>query len=70
LGKVKDEAERAHVITVECQEAFKALIAKMRFFQDRYFKLPSLTEGDTGRPWVSGRRIPTPRRRRPPMECP
>ena len=46
LVKVQDEAERTHVITVECQAAFKALIAKMRFFRDRYFKIPPLTEGD------------------------
>jgi hypothetical protein len=41
-----DEAARTHVITVKCQEAFKALTAKMRFFRDRYFKIPPLTEGD------------------------
>ncbi|MDR1219844.1 MAG: hypothetical protein LBK73_09585 [Treponema sp.] len=46
LRKAQDEAERTHVITVECQEAFKALTAKMRFFRDRYFKMPPLTEGD------------------------
>jgi hypothetical protein len=32
----------------------------MRFFRDRYFKLPLLTQGD-GRPWALGRRLPTPR---------
>jgi hypothetical protein len=46
LQKAQDEAERTHVITVECQAAFKALIAKMRFFRGRYFKIPPLTEGD------------------------
>jgi hypothetical protein len=46
LRKARDEAERTHVITVECQAAFKALTAKMRFFRDRYFKIPPLTEGD------------------------
>jgi hypothetical protein len=46
LQKVQDDAERTHVITVDCQEAFKSLIAKMRFFRDRYFKLPPLTAGD------------------------
>ena len=46
LIKAQDEAERTHVITVECQAAFKALTAKMRFFRDRYFKMPPLTEGD------------------------
>jgi hypothetical protein len=49
LTKAQDEAERTHVITVECQAAFKALSAKMRFFRDRYFKIPPLTEGD----WVA-----------------
>ena len=46
LVKAQDEAERTHVITVECQAAFKALTAKMRFFRDRYFKIPPLTDGD------------------------
>jgi hypothetical protein len=44
--RAQDESERAHVITVECQGAFKVLSAKMRFFRDRYFKLPPITEGD------------------------
>ncbi|MDR1399685.1 MAG: hypothetical protein LBJ41_07175 [Treponema sp.] len=46
LQKAQDESERTHVITVECQEAFKVLIAKMRFFRDRYFKIPPLSEVD------------------------
>jgi hypothetical protein len=46
LQKAMDEAERTHVITVECQEAFKNLTVKMRFFRDRYFKMPPLSEGD------------------------
>jgi hypothetical protein len=46
LIKTQDQAERTHVITVECQAAFKALTVKMRFFRDRYFKIPPLTEGD------------------------
>jgi hypothetical protein len=46
LQKAEDADERTRVITVECQAAFKALEAKMRFFRDRYFKLPPLTEGD------------------------
>jgi hypothetical protein len=46
LRKATDETERTHVITVECQAAFAALIAKMRFFRERYFKMPPLTEGD------------------------
>ena len=41
-----DKAERTHVLTVQCQEAFEALTAKMRFFRDRYFKIPPLTEAD------------------------
>jgi hypothetical protein len=46
LYKAMDEAERTHVITVECQAAFKALTAKMRFIRDRWFKIPPLSEGD------------------------
>ncbi|MDR2634185.1 MAG: hypothetical protein LBC51_11290 [Treponema sp.] len=46
LEKAQNDAKRTHVITVECQEAFKALETKMRFFRDRYFKLPPLSEGD------------------------
>jgi hypothetical protein len=46
LRKAMDEAERTHVVTVEVQKAFKVLTAKMRFFRDRYFKLPPLTDGD------------------------
>jgi hypothetical protein len=46
LQKTMDKAERTHVIVVECQTAFTALKEKMRFFRDRYFKLPPLTEGD------------------------
>jgi hypothetical protein len=46
LRQAMNESERTHVITVECQGAFKVLEAKMRFFRDRYFKIPPLTEGD------------------------
>jgi hypothetical protein len=46
LQKALDEAERTRVITVECQTAFAALTAKMRFFRDRYFKMPPLTGAD------------------------
>jgi hypothetical protein len=46
LRKAQDESERTHVITVECQGAFKALNEKMRFFRDRFFKIPPLSEGD------------------------
>ncbi|MDR2537386.1 MAG: hypothetical protein LBC46_03670, partial [Treponema sp.] len=46
LQKAQNNAERTHVITVECQEAFRVLEAKMRFFRDRYFKIPPLSEGD------------------------
>jgi hypothetical protein len=49
LQKAQNDAERTHVVTVECQEAFKVLEAKMRFFRDRYFKIPPLSEGD----WVA-----------------
>jgi hypothetical protein len=46
LDKAENEDERTHVITVKCEAAFVALKAKMRFFRDRYFKIPPLTEGD------------------------
>jgi hypothetical protein len=46
LQKAQDEAERTHVITVECHAAFTALVARMRFFRNRFFKMPPLTEGD------------------------
>ena len=46
LRKAMDKAERSHVITVECRVAFKALTDKMRWFKDRYFKVPPLTEAD------------------------
>jgi hypothetical protein len=46
LWKAMDEAERSHVITVQCREAFKALTAEMRFIRDRRFKVPPLTLAD------------------------
>jgi hypothetical protein len=46
LQKSQDEAERTHVITVQVEEAFKALKAKMRFFRDRFFKIPPLSAAD------------------------
>jgi hypothetical protein len=53
-----DEAERTHVITVSCQAAFKALVTKMRFFRNRYFKIPPLTGEDwaAAEPFLAGRR--------------
>jgi hypothetical protein len=44
--KVQDEAERTHVVTVECAAALKALTVRMRDFRGRYFRMPPLTEGD------------------------
>jgi hypothetical protein len=46
LNQAMDEAVRTHVITVACQEAFKALTSKLRFFRDRYYKLPPLSASD------------------------
>ncbi|MDR2158690.1 MAG: hypothetical protein LBP23_01340 [Treponema sp.] len=46
LQKAMDDDERTHVITVQCQAAFEALKAKMRYFRDRFFKQPPLDEGD------------------------
>ena len=41
--RARDKSERTHVLTVECQVAFANLSAKMRFFRDRYFKMPPLS---------------------------
>jgi hypothetical protein len=41
-----DKAERTHVITVRCREAFENLKATMRFLRDRHFKIPPLTQAD------------------------
>jgi hypothetical protein len=46
LQKVLDKAERTHVMTVQCEEAFASLKEKMRFFRDRYFKSPPLAAAD------------------------
>jgi hypothetical protein len=46
LRKVLDKAERTHVMTVECQQAFAALEKIMRYFRDRFFKIPPLTDAD------------------------
>jgi hypothetical protein len=62
LQKVLDKAERTHVMTVECQQAFDALKKVMRYFRDRFFKIPPL--------WASNRRTRTPRPRRRPQVCP
>jgi hypothetical protein len=43
LQKVMDKAERTHVLTVECQQAFEALKTVMRFIRDRWHKIPPLT---------------------------
>ncbi|MDR2020564.1 MAG: hypothetical protein LBQ14_07345 [Treponema sp.] len=60
MRKAMDEAVRTHVITVECQAAFKALKEKMRFFKDRYFKLFPLTEGDLAALGLKERDPPSP----------
>ncbi|MDR2184098.1 MAG: hypothetical protein LBO80_00295 [Treponema sp.] len=60
LRKAMDDDERTRVITVECQAAFKALKAKMRFFKDRYFKLSPLTEGDLAALGLKERDPPSP----------
>ncbi|MDR0601923.1 MAG: hypothetical protein LBG42_06030, partial [Treponema sp.] len=55
LSRTKDPRERTCVITGLCKEAFVVLKDKMRFFRDRYFKMPPLTEGD----WIAlGFRLP------------
>jgi hypothetical protein len=39
-------SEKTVVVTERCKAAFKALIAKMRFFKKHYFLVPPLTEAD------------------------
>jgi hypothetical protein len=46
LQKAQDVAERTHVVTVECGEAFRLLEDKMRDIKRRSFLVPPLTEGD------------------------
>jgi hypothetical protein len=46
LWKAMDIAERSHIITVQCREAFENLVTKMRFVRDRRFKMPPLTLTD------------------------
>jgi hypothetical protein len=53
LQKAMDAETRTHVITVECKAAFKALETVMRYFRDRFFKMPPLTEGD----WAAALRL-------------
>jgi hypothetical protein len=43
LQKATDDTQRTPVVTVECNVAFKALEAKMRFFKKHYFLVPPLT---------------------------
>ena len=58
--KAKDITERTAGLTAECQESFKALEAKMRFFRDRYFKMPPLTVGDLAALGLHSRKPPSP----------
>jgi hypothetical protein len=57
LRQAMDEDERTRVITARCQKAFKVLVEKLRFFKDRYFKIPPLDEGDIA---ALGLRAPDP----------
>jgi len=49
LIRVKNTAARTHVTVVECNEAFKALVAKMRYIKKRFFYVPPLTNADLAR---------------------
>jgi len=49
LIRVKNTADRTHVTVVNCNEAFKALVAKMRYIKKRFFYVPPLTEADIAR---------------------
>jgi hypothetical protein len=46
LQKAENDAERTTVVTAQCNAAFKALTAKMRFFKKHYFLVPPLTDSD------------------------
>jgi hypothetical protein len=46
LQKTQYETDRIRMITVKCQNVFKALTSKMRLLRDRYFKTPLLAEED------------------------
>jgi hypothetical protein len=46
LEKVQDTSSRSHVDTVACNEAFGALVAKMRFDKNNYFQSPPRTAVD------------------------
>jgi hypothetical protein len=60
LQRVMDKAERTHVITVECQAAFRALESKMRFLRDRWLKAPPMSEGDWAAMGFKRKDPPTP----------
>jgi hypothetical protein len=49
LCQVMNRAERTYTVAAKCRAAFVVLKTKMRFFRDRYFKLPPLSSGD----WVA-----------------
>ncbi|MDR1306272.1 MAG: hypothetical protein LBK74_01690 [Treponema sp.] len=46
LTKVENTAERNHVDTVACNEAFDILKGVMRFFKNHYYLMPPLTKID------------------------
>jgi hypothetical protein len=49
LQKAVDDAVRTHVITAEVQAAFTALVAHMRYFRDRWLRMPPLLLAD----WIA-----------------
>jgi hypothetical protein len=46
LQKAKDDTQRTPVVTVQCGEAFKALLEKMRYFKKHFFLVPPLDNAD------------------------
>jgi hypothetical protein len=46
LAQATDDAERTRVVTAKCRAAFKALVVKLRFFKDRFYRVPPLSVGD------------------------
>jgi hypothetical protein len=46
LQKTANQDERTRVVIAQCRAAFAGLDVKMRYFHDRFFKLPPLSRGD------------------------
>jgi hypothetical protein len=65
LQKARNEDERTHVVTVQVQEAFRAMTDAQRFFKKHYFLAPPLVLADFVR---LGLKVPGPSGPVPPPE--